>query len=80
MKEFGRWFEEQVLPTSPAAASSLEDQLEALGLDLMKDGSVWGKCRGCEKRICWTEMLTVEEVLRDGVGEEYCGSSPRCLP
>ncbi|MDP9992028.1 hypothetical protein J2W28_001056 [Variovorax boronicumulans] len=83
MKEFGRWFEEQVVPTPPAtdaAVPLLEDQLEALGLDLMKDGSVIGKCRSCGGDICWTDYLSVDEIVRDGVGEEMCGRNERCCP
>lgn len=68
------------VPAPSAPALSVEDQLEALGLDLMKDGSVVGTCRSCGGDICWTDYLSLAEILNDGVGEEMCGGSPRCCP
>lgn len=82
MIDFDRWFRSAAAP-APAPAPeppSIDEQLEGMGLDLMKDGSVLGKCRVCGNQICWTDYLTVEEILRDGVGEELCGGSERCCP
>lgn len=81
MKDFGRWFGEQALPSPAAAQPSLADQLEDLGLDLMKDGTVWGECCVCKKAMCLTDYMTAEECLRDiDPLNQYCGGSPRCCP
>lgn len=84
MKDFGRWFKEQALPL-PAAGGpkepTIEDQIEALGLDLMVDESVWGECCCCGKRMCLTDFLTKEEIARDiDPFNLHCGGSPRCCP
>lgn len=82
MKDFGQWFAEQSVPAAaPVATPSLADQLEELGLDLHKDGSVWGECCMCHARIRLTDYMSAEECLMnvDPVNQ-YCGGSPRCCP
>jgi hypothetical protein len=82
MLDFERWFQQQGRPAATApAAASLASQLEAIGLDLHVDGSVWGKCCICGGSICMTDYMTAEECLRDvDPANQYCGSSPRCCP
>lgn len=81
MRDFGQWFAEQSLPASAPAAPDLAEQLEAMGLDMHKDGSVWGECRMCKGRIRLTDYMSAEECLRDVDPEnQYCGGSPRCCP
>jgi len=80
MMDFDRWMRQQAAPAAPAAPD-LADQLEAIGLDLHTDGSVWGECCICHCRIRLTDYLTVDECLRDvDPKNEYCGGSPRCCP
>ena len=75
MLDFSRWFAGQ----APAPAEpTLADKLEDIGLDLMKDGSVWGPCRSCERSIRWTDYMTAEECLTNEMW--YCGGSDRCTP
>ena len=84
MADFERWFQQQGRPAAPPAPPSLTalaDQLEAIGLDLHKDGSVWGECCICKGAIKLTDYLTVDECLRDvDPVNQYCGGSPRCCP
>jgi hypothetical protein len=82
--DFDRWFQQQGRAAPPAPepeSESLADQLEALGLDLHKDGSVWGRCCICDGGIRLTDYMSAEECLRDVDPEnQYCGGSPRCCP
>jgi hypothetical protein len=82
MKPFEQWIKEPPGKAPPPAIDMLAaaDQLEAEGLDLLNDGTVWGQCCMCEAPIRWTDYLSLAEILKDGVGAEYCGGSPRCCP
>lgn len=81
MKDFGQWLHEQSPPKPEPVAQSLNDQIEALGLSLMKDGGVLGECSRCGCSIRLTDYQTKDEILRDCEPSElFCGRSPRCCP
>lgn len=84
MIDFGKWFnafrKKPEEATTPDPQLELADKIAGMGLDLMKNGEVWGACRCCGRKIVWTDHISVEEILRDGVGEDVCGGSPSCLP
>jgi hypothetical protein len=85
VKDFGRWFQEQTLPPTPTTSTtstpSVDELLEEMGLDLMKDGSVWGNCLVCGSGIRLTDYMSTEEVLMNVDPENlHCGRSPRCCP
>lgn len=74
--DFERWFQRQGPPEQ-----ILAEKLEDIGLDMHQDGSVWGECCICHKRMCLTDYVTAEECLSDiDPADQYCGGSPRCCP
>lgn len=84
MMGFKKWLsgigKKPAAPPAPDPQLELAIKLDEMGLDLMLDGRVIGQCCVCEKDICWTDYLTIDEILKNGVGAEYCGGSPRCCP
>jgi hypothetical protein len=81
MLDFERWFQRQGQASPSLPAEDLADQLDAIGLDLHVDGSVWGDCCICKSRICLTDYMTAEECVRDADPHDlYCWGSPRCCP
>ena len=73
MMDFGQWFARSARET-PVPAADAADILEKMGLDLMNDGRVMGDCERCGRRICWTDYLSLNDIVKDGIGYQLCGA------